>query len=306
MTSVAVVPAEPVGAVAAEGHGARVVRVLRPVAAVSELLSAQNESREFVMQVLKEGGDYGKIPGIERPTLLKPGAEKVTLAFGCAAVPRIVEKEIDHDRVVKWVKRKARWETVNGKRQRTGEDVTEGESFGLYRYVVEVQIVDQHGEVRGAGMGSCSSLEAKYADRPRECENTILKMATKRAHVAAVLATFGLSETFTQDVEEMPHMQEEAASRPARSQGGSTAGGTMLMPFGSSKGTPLAEMDTEDLSGAIKWAESKGKFEEFQKAGKAELTRRAREAEGTLRGEASPADEIPLPPEPEDDDDLPF
>lgn len=305
MGAVAVVPESPV-----EG---RSVRVLRPVAAVAELLSAQNDAREFVMQVLKEGGDYGKIPGVERPTLLKPGAEKVTLAFGCAAVPKIVEREVDHDRTVRWVKRKARWETVNGRRQKTGEDVTEGDSLGLYRYVVEVQIIDQHGDIRGSGLGSCSSVEAKYVDRPRESENTILKMATKRAHVAAVLATFGLSETFTQDVEEMPHVQEAAAERPAASRATSNGNGAshgnsaaFVMPFGSSKGTPLGEMDTEDLSGAIKWAESKGKFEEFQKVGKAELARRASEAADLLR-EESVLETVPLGEPPMDgDDDLPF
>jgi hypothetical protein len=42
----------------------------------------------------------------------------------------------------------------------------------------------------------------KYVDRPRECENTALKMAEKRAHVGAVLNAFGLSEQFTQDVED--------------------------------------------------------------------------------------------------------
>lgn len=298
MTGTAVVPATPVAE-------PRSVRVLRPVAAPAELISAQNESREFVMQVLEKGGDYGKIPGIEKPTLLKPGAEKVTLAFGCAAVPKIIEREIDHDRTVRWIKRKAKWETVNGKRQRTGEEVTEGESIGLYRYVVEVQIVDANGEVRGSGFGSCSSAEAKYVDRPRESENTILKMAVKRAHVAAVLATFGLSQTFTQDVEEMSHLNESAGASGNGNGGESEGGGLFPMPFGPSKGTALADMETDDLTGALKWAKGKGKFEEFQEAAIAELRSRRSRAAAPADPEG-PSDRGPDSADGPDDDGLPF
>ena len=37
----------------------------------------------FVGQVLREGTDYGKIPGAgDKATLLKPGAEKLSMFFG--------------------------------------------------------------------------------------------------------------------------------------------------------------------------------------------------------------------------------
>src|SRR5690606_10620038 len=61
------------------------------------------------------------------------------------------------------------------------------------------------GVVIGEGVGSCSTMESKYIDRPRDCENTALKMAKKRAYVDATLTTFGLSDQFTQDVEDMEH-----------------------------------------------------------------------------------------------------
>lgn len=214
-TAAAETAAEPTALVRTERPA---LRVLRPVAAPAEMIKSQNEAREFIEQVLEKDKDYGIIPGVKKPTLLKPGAEKVTLGFGCSAVPKIVEREIDHDRVVKWNKQKKVWSNAyKGDRSFTW-DKEEGESLGLYRYVVLVEIVDQNGEVRGSGIGSCSSMESKYVDRPRDSENTILKMATKRAHVAAVLGTFGLSEQFTQDVEEMPRemvSKEAAAEAPA-------------------------------------------------------------------------------------------
>ena len=60
-----------------------------------------------------------------------------------------------------------------------------GTSLGLYRYVVLCEIVERaSGDVVGNFTGSCSSMESKYIDRPRDSENTILKMAEKRALVA--------------------------------------------------------------------------------------------------------------------------
>src|SRR6267142_694369 len=57
-------------------------------------------------------------------------------------------------------------------------------------------------KVVGTIVGSASTMEAKYIDRPRDCENTVLKMAQKRAHVGAALGAFGMSDQFTQDMED--------------------------------------------------------------------------------------------------------
>jgi hypothetical protein len=247
------------------------LRPLRPVALPAQLIEQQNEMRAFVTQVLEKDKDFGVIPGTDKPTMLKPGAEKVTLGFGLSVQSEIVEREIDHDRVTPWRKVKAVWSGPKGRRQRTGEEVTTGESLGLYRYVVRVTLVDEHGVVRGSGLGSCSSMESKYIDRPRDSENTVLKMAFKRAHVAAVLTTLGLSEAFTQDVEDLPHLAERAELPPE----------AFLMPFGESKGKPIGEVETKDLQGAAKWAEDKApKFADFVNAAHLVLKARADAAAG--------------------------
>lgn len=193
---------EPVAVVA----GPRPVRLLRPIAQPAQVIEAQNEARAMVHQALKEGRDYGKIPGTgDKPSMLKPGAERVALAFGCFyGEPKLVEKEVDHDRVVRWVKRKKVWYTERGGARKFKWEEESGESLGLYRYVLEVPVIERGtGEVVGSGVGACSSMESKYVDRPRDSENTVLKMAFKRAMVAACLVTFGLSDEFTQDVEDM-------------------------------------------------------------------------------------------------------
>jgi hypothetical protein len=120
----------------------------------------------------------------------------------------IVEKEIDHDREVQWAK---------GSKRNTYSGV----SRGLYRYVLKCYLIHREsGAIIGTGVGSCSTLESKYIDRPRDLENTVFKMAKKRAYVDATLTAYGLSDEFTQDVEDMPREMFETeyaeSSRPAR------------------------------------------------------------------------------------------
>ena len=196
--------------------------LVRPIAEPAALLRVQEETRNLISAVLMEGRDYGTIPGVDKPSLLKPGAERISIAFGCYSRFRIVEQEIDHDRRVEWQKKKSKWETIDGRRQKVGEDVTAGVSLGLYRYVVECEIVHREtGLVVGSCLGAASTMESKYIDRPREMENTIAKMAEKRAHVGAVLNAFGLSEQFTQDVEDNPGAYDRSgdtteSERPVR------------------------------------------------------------------------------------------
>lgn len=327
MTATAVVPVETPASTAVQVRPASSVRLLRPVAGPADLIAQQNETRAFVKEVLQEGRDYGKIPGIDKATLLKPGAEKVTLGFGCVATQTIIEREIDHDRRFPWVKRKAQWgrdANEPTKRVKLGEEVVEGESVGLYRYVVRVDIIDQDGQIRGSGVGSCSTMESKYIDRPRDSENTVLKMATKRAHIAAVLGTFGLSDEFTQDVEDMPHLAKGAT--PAAAGGASSERDprdtVMKFGFAGVKGKQLGELKDDALINAIEWATKNNKFPEIVADCRAVLKQREDEARAVLaQGAATPATEGSAPAAPvakraagfedfpeamEGDDDLPF
>lgn len=201
--AVQIVPAEEQSRALANTHG--VHRLLRPLASPVDVLAVQEETRKFIEAALVQGRDYGTFPGVDKKSLFKAGAERCCLAFGLVPRYRIVEKEIDHDRPVPWRKVKAKYEGPRGNRTRVGEDITTGESLGLYRYVVECEILGRDsGEGAGSAIASCSTLESKYIDRPRDSENTVLQMAEKRAFVAATRTALGLSEQFTQDIEEDP------------------------------------------------------------------------------------------------------
>ncbi len=198
-TAVTVVDERPAAVTQAARGG-----LLRPVARPEEIVAAQEETRQLVAAALQEGRDYGTIPGTSKPTLYKPGAERINAAFGMFARFATLEAEVDHDRETQWSKSRKVWRTIEGARRQIRE-VEEGSSLGLYRYVIRCTLHQRStGNLCGEGIGSCSSLESKYCDRPRDLENTVLKMAQKRAYIAATLLAYGLSDQFTQDIEDDP------------------------------------------------------------------------------------------------------
>lgn len=191
-TSTALAVTAPAAAI--QRHG-----LIRPVVKPIELIEAHKEAAAVIREALEDGRDYGRIPGAgDRKVLLKAGAERLSVAFGLRPVLSIISQEADHDREVHYMDR---W-----KKPAT--------STGLYRYVVKCQL-ERDGVVVGEGIGSCSTMEQKYVSRPRDCENTVLKMAKKRAQVDAVLSTLSLSDRFTQDIVD-DEAEPEQASAPAR------------------------------------------------------------------------------------------
>jgi hypothetical protein len=99
---------------------------------------------------------------------------------------------------------------------------------GLFSYTISYPILNSDGQIVAYGMGSANSQEVKYKYRyekreneekerilnpePADAQNTLVKMASKRAFVDGVLKATGASRMFTQDVEDMPWLSEEKAS----------------------------------------------------------------------------------------------
>lgn len=192
------------------------------------------EFQQFVKFYLRDGEDYGIIPGTPKPTLLKPGADKLCELYGLA-------------------------DTYPDARIHRVEDWTKDPPLFDYE-VTCVLIHKSYGNVVGEGMGSCNSYEGKYRwrDASRKCpkcgkeyiikgkeeygggwlcfakkggcgakfpdtdpaivsqsvgripnpdiadiKNTILKMAKKRAKIDATIAATRSSGVFTQDLEDI-------------------------------------------------------------------------------------------------------
>src|SRR5205823_3320909 len=127
----------------------------------------------YIRATFKAGLHYGIIPvgGQEnsKPTLLKPGAEMVCLLFG-------------------W---RARFSADLPILQMYGPGIT-----GVFALVCE--LIDRQGQVVGQGRGVAELRETSLTSA-----NMAVKMAEKRAYVDAVLRAAGLSQYFTQDLEDM-------------------------------------------------------------------------------------------------------
>jgi hypothetical protein len=176
------------------------------------------------------GVHYGVIPGTHKPTLLKPGAEKVCLMFRL----RVIINE---------------------------GDITITDYEGGHReYRVLAHIMDHNGQEVATGVGACTTMEGRYRyrwdntrnpvpreywthrdsellggssfaprkidgewiifrriehDNPADYFNTCLKISKKRAHVDGCITATACSELFTQDVEEMA-ANEKASGRPSQ------------------------------------------------------------------------------------------
>jgi hypothetical protein len=286
--------------------------LLRPVASAGDLIAAQKETHELIRSALEKGRDYGEIPGTDKPTLLKPGAERINLAFGVYPRYSVAEQEVDHIVEIPWKKRKWRWGEKRG--EKIWEELS-GTSLGLYRYVVKCELVLRgSGDVVGEGIGSCSTLESKYIDRPRDLENTVLKMAQKRAFVAATLNAYALSDRFTQDMEDVDSGPSDdqkpaatpVAAKPAPSPGGQGSGKWRFSDrfrFGDNKNKQLSESDDvalHEYANAIAKGIEQGKgyaTQEHLDAVYAEIARRENGEERRGENTAAP---------PHDDDDIPF
>ena len=200
-----------------------------------------NVIQKVMKQVMKDGEHYGKIPGCgDKPTLLKPGAEKLSTTFRLAPAYQITKTELTGGH--------REYEIVCSLRHiPTGQMV--GEGVGLctsmeskYRWrnadrkcpkcgkEAIIKGAEQYGggwlcwkKKDGCGAkfpGGDQSIESQEAGRVENADiadvfNTVLKIAKKRAHVDAVLTATAASDIFTQDIEDIAPTVRENLNKQA-------------------------------------------------------------------------------------------
>jgi len=182
-------------------------------------IAAMRQRAELVIEamanVLESGKDYGKIPGTDKPTLLKPGAEKLCMMFQLAPD------------------------------EPTIEDIGGGDEI---RYRIHVPIVAPDGRRLAVGIGEASSNEEKNRWRKPVCDeewldtdpsmrrekyfksrngdgfykgkqirtspadiaNTVLKMGHKRAFIHGTLLATAAGSVFNQDLEDFTKELQES------------------------------------------------------------------------------------------------
>lgn len=142
---------------------------------IQQVQATMNKITQFqqvIQNTLHQNHDYGVIPGTDKPTLLKPGAEKILMTMGLRSEFEIVDSTRDFEK-------------------------------GFFQYQVRCKLL-RGDMVITEGLGACNTRERKYLKMdPYTMDNTVLKMAKKRALVDAALLVASLSDVFTQDLEDM-------------------------------------------------------------------------------------------------------
>lgn len=210
---------------------------------VNEIVGTLNKISQVqaaVQSKLKPGHDYDTIPGTSKPTLLKPGAEKLLMMFGLTSEYQIIEKIEDYEKGIFAY-------TMKCILSKVGYKITEGvgscnskENKYRWRWVSENELPT------GVDKGSLKQRTNRWGNAEYQIENdeiysqanTILKMAKKRAQIDATLTVASLSEVFTQDIEDMKEFiqQEEAANLTE------VEAENLRITFGKYKGKTLKEI----------------------------------------------------------------
>ena len=204
---------------------------------VSATMQKIAQFQAVVQQTLKQNHDFGIVPGTgSKPTLLKPGAEKILMLMGLSSEYEIVEKVQDYDK-------------------------------GFFAYTVRCMLT-KNGQVITQGLGHCNSKEKKYTSEKQDLYmlgNTCLKMAKKRAQIDATLTVAALSEIFTQDLEDidLSGNPTESSYKPKVDNPAD-----ILLTFGKYKGKKLGDVPLD----YVEWLAKKANDEWLRDAAKKLLT----------------------------------
>lgn len=228
--------------------------------AVADIINHVATVQEVMRAVMKPDVHYGKIPGTDKPTLYKAGAEVLCMVFRIAA-----SYEVEDLSTADTVRYRV---TCTGTHQITGTvlgtgmgESSSGEEKYKWRKATSPQEFDEtpvnmrrtkHVKPRNSAAFSIQQVRTEPAD----LANTILKMANKRANMAMVLNVTAASDCFAQDLEDMDealrnHLARNGEDAPAGTTADATAGAEAATPtnypqadFDANKATWVKVMDS--------------------------------------------------------------
>lgn len=111
--------------------------------------------KAFIKTNLREGIDYGQIPGVKNNVLFKPGATKI----------------------IKFLKMKPKIELLH--------TVFDPETKAI-SYTVKVMLVSEDGIAITEALGAANTLEPKFVKAGMGSQNLVVNQAVKRATISAV------------------------------------------------------------------------------------------------------------------------
>ncbi|MBS4539042.1 hypothetical protein GOQ27_11255 [Clostridium sp. D2Q-11] len=187
-----------------------------------------HQFQKIIQNTLVEGHDYGKtFYGSSKPSLLKPGAEKILMLLGISSEYQIIDKVQNYEE-------------------------------GFFAFSVKC-ILKKNDRIITEGLGHSNSRERKYLSGKQDIYmlgNTCLKMAKKRALVDATLTVSSLSDIFTQDMEDITQFEEEERVETMNLEDAKR----IKISFGKYSGMTLGQIYEKDR-GYIGWLSEKSRDE---------------------------------------------
>jgi len=216
-----------------------------PEMSVKDIVERVQKVQDVAAQVMKEGHDYGKIPGVEKDVLFKPGAEILALTFRLDPQIVIQERIWHEDGHLTVVACCTMFHAPTGMRLGSGLGVCSTKE-SKYAWRKADRVCPRCGKAaifksknQGDGFYCWAKKEgcgAKFKDGDKsiteqqvgrvpnpdlaDCYNTVVKMAAKRAQIAATLIVTCASRIFTQDQEDF--IGDEPEEPPPRKPGSGT------------------------------------------------------------------------------------
>lgn len=185
--------------------------------AVADIISHVSMVQEVMRAVMKKDVHFGIIPGTDKPTLYKPGAEVLCMAFRIADSYEV--EDLSADGAVRYRVTCIGTHQTSGVVLGTGMgEASSGEEKYKWRKATSPQEYDEtpanmrrtkHFKKRDGGGYSVQQVRTEPAD----LANTVLKMANKRAKMAMVLNVTAASDCFSQDLEDMDEALRDHLAR---------------------------------------------------------------------------------------------
>jgi len=167
-----------------------------PVMDVAQAVERHKMFAELVSKLLVEGVDYGKVPGTQQKSLLKPGAEKLCVFFGLQPNLMLQESKEDWDKGFFYYRYRLDLWRGNTRVASCEGSANSFEKKYRYIWIEKPKPRDQQAEAdmkaRGIGRNRQAFGKWKWEERienpnPFDLVNTLKKMAQKRAYVGATL-----------------------------------------------------------------------------------------------------------------------
>lgn len=178
--------------------------------AVADIISHVAMVQEVMKAVMKPDIHYGVIPGTDKPTLYKQGAEVLCMAFRVSdtySVEDLSTADIVRYRV-----------TCTGRHQVTGTvlgagmgEASSGEEKYKWRKAWDDEFEATPDNLRRVKMGKYKTKQVRT--EAADLANTILKMANKRAKIAMTINVTACGDMFGQDLEDMDAALREHLTR---------------------------------------------------------------------------------------------